>query len=72
MKNISLKSDLRKLIVEKNNVVDITKGTVGDFSIEIEFNFDDVVSSSSYIYNGKDANTNRDLDYEQLLTLILE
>ena len=66
MENKSLKSDLKKILASKENIVEVKKGDISDFSIEIEFI--EPSSFSSYIYYENEKN--RDLDFEKLEELI--
>ena len=68
MKNRSLKSDLKTILAEPENISNITKGGVSDFSIEIEFIMP--ATFSSYIYYEKE--TIRDEDFHELQGLISE
>lgn len=66
MENKSLKSDLKKILASKENIVEVKKGDISDFSIEIEFI--EPSSFSSYIYYENEKN--RNLDFEKLEELI--
>lgn len=66
MKNKSLKTDLKKILASKENIVEVKKGDISDFSIEIEFI--EPSSFSSYIYYENEKN--RNLDFEKLEELI--
>ena len=66
MKNKSLKTDLKKILASKENIVKVKKGDISDFSIEIEFI--EPSSFSSYIYYENEKN--RNLDFEKLEELI--
>jgi len=68
MKNRSLKSDLKTILAEPENISKIAKGGVSDFSIEIEFIMP--ATFSSYIYYEK--KTVRDEDFHELEQLISE
>jgi len=67
MENISLKSDLKSIIANKENIEDIKIGSVSSNSIDIIFK--NPISSSSYTYY--DREKYRNSDYEKLLELIL-
>lgn len=66
MKNLALKNSL-KSILENHENHKVTKGTIGDCSIEIE-QFDPP-SFDSYLYSDE---TKRDADFEELNSLINE
>lgn len=68
MKNKSLKSDLKTILAEPENISKISKGGVSDFSIEIEFIMP--ATFSSYIYY--ENKSIRDADFQELEELISE
>ena len=68
MKNKSLKSDLKTILAEPENINNITKGGVSNFSIEIAFVMPPTFSS--YIYY--DNESTRDEDFQELEVLISE
>jgi hypothetical protein len=66
MKNKSLNSDLKTLLAEPKNISNIAKGSVSNFSIEIQFVMPP--TCSSYVYYDKEAV--RDEDFQELEELI--
>ncbi len=66
MKNLALKNSL-KSILENHENHKVTKGTIGDCSIEIEQI--EPPSFDSYLYS---AESKRDSDFEELTKLISE
>jgi len=68
MTNRSLKSDLKTLLAESENINDIKRGGISNHSIEIEFLIPPTFSS--YVYY--DKADDRDDDYYELQVLISE
>jgi hypothetical protein len=67
MKNKSLKSDLKTILAEPENIGRISKGGVSNFSIEIEFIMP--ATFSSYIYYDNENVRNEDfLELEELVS----
>jgi hypothetical protein len=67
MKNKSLKSDLKTILAEPENISRISKGGVSNFSIEIEFIMP--ATFSSYIYYDNENVRNEDfLELEELVS----
>ena len=67
MKNKSLKSDLKTILAEPENIGRISKGGVSNFSIEIEFIMP--ATLSSYIYYENENVRNEDfLELEELVS----
>lgn len=66
MINSSLKSDIKKILSDPNNIGNIKKGNISDFSIEIELINPE--TQCSYIYYDREAI--RDLDFKELEDLI--
>jgi hypothetical protein len=66
MKNRSLKMDLKSIIANAENIVEVKKGDVSDFSIDIEFSIPN--THSSYIYYENEVN--RDEDFVKLNELL--
>lgn len=67
MKNKSLKSDLKTILAEPENIGRISKGGVSNFSIEIEFIMP--ATFSSYIYYENENVRNEDfLELEELVS----
>ena len=66
MLNISLKSDVKDLLLHSKNIMNIKKGIVSNFSIEIELK--EPEAHSSYIYYDKEIS--RNLDFVELEKLV--
>jgi hypothetical protein len=65
--NIALKNDLKQILKDPTKYVEVRKGDVSGFSIEIE---EDPQAFSSYTYY--DNENLRDADYQELERLISE